>query len=95
MNTFVFAAFRWLACFCLFCSALGQAKDKEETWAIYWYLCGSDLESQNGAASADLEEMLDADLPENVKVCKLLIDGILGSKRIKLENCLKMIPFFH
>lgn len=70
MNAFFVAVFRWVGCFCLFSGALVQAKEKEkeETWAIYWYLCGSDLERKHGAASADLEEMLDADLPENVKV---------------------------
>ena len=38
------------------------------TWAIYWYLCGSDLESENGCATADLSEMMDVKLPENVKI---------------------------
>ncbi len=37
-----------------------------ETWAVYWYLCGSDLETRKGAATADLEELLKARLPENV-----------------------------
>ncbi len=27
-------------------------------WAIYWYCCGSDLESEGGAATVDIEEML-------------------------------------
>ena len=40
----------------------------EESWAIYWYLCGSDLESDYGAATADLMELLEVDLPENVTV---------------------------
>lgn len=40
----------------------------EDTWAIYWYLCGSDLESGGGAATADLEEMMEVSLPKNVKV---------------------------
>ena len=50
------------------------ASTKQETvqepadWAIYWYLCGSDLESKHGAASADLDEMLKIKLPENMKV---------------------------
>lgn len=39
-----------------------------ETWAVYWYLCGSNLESEDGAASADLAELLRARLPDNVKV---------------------------
>ena len=38
----------------------------DETWAVYWYLCGSDLESQYGAASMDLAELTSVELPENV-----------------------------
>jgi len=38
------------------------------TWAIYWYLCGSDLETNSGAATNDLLEMMNVTLPENVKV---------------------------
>lgn len=38
------------------------------TWAIYWYLCGSDLESNGGFATSDLMEMMDVALPENVRV---------------------------
>ena len=37
-------------------------------WAIYWYLCGSDLESAGGAATNDLIEMLEISLPEGVQV---------------------------
>lgn len=40
----------------------------DQTWAIYWYLCGSDLESWYGCATEDLEEMMAAELPENVQV---------------------------
>lgn len=40
----------------------------DDTWTIYWYLCGSDLESEHGAATADLEELLETQLPENVRV---------------------------
>lgn len=39
-----------------------------DTWTIYWYLCGSDLESEIGAASADLEELTAVKLPSNVRV---------------------------
>jgi len=39
-----------------------------QSWAIYWYLCGSDLESWYGCANADLEEMLAVTLPDDVKV---------------------------
>ncbi len=40
----------------------------DESWAIYWYLCGSDLETEGGAASADLAEMTNIVLPENINV---------------------------
>ena len=40
----------------------------DESWVFYWYLCGSDLESENGCASLDLEELMSVQLPENVKV---------------------------
>lgn len=39
-----------------------------ETWAVYWYLCGSNLETRGGAASADLAELLRTRLPDNVTV---------------------------
>ncbi len=37
-------------------------------WAMYWYLCGSDLETYGGAATDDLFEMMDVELPEGVKI---------------------------
>jgi hypothetical protein len=37
-------------------------------WAVYWYLCGSDLESGGGFATTDLSELLEVQLPDNVKV---------------------------
>jgi hypothetical protein len=42
--------------------------DYDTEWAIYWYLCGSDLESGGGSASIDIYELMDAPLPENVKI---------------------------
>lgn len=44
------------------------AVNTDETWAIYWYLCGSDLESEYGLATDDLVELLDVNLPENIKI---------------------------
>jgi hypothetical protein len=46
------------------------------TWAVYWYLCGSDLESGSksnrpgagGAATYDLQEMQKVTLPDSVSV---------------------------
>jgi len=40
----------------------------DTTWSVYWYLCGSDLETNYGCATADLQEMLEVSLPENVNV---------------------------
>ena len=40
----------------------------DESWSIYWYLCGSDLETNGGFATTDLSEMLEVTLPENVRV---------------------------
>lgn len=47
-----------------------QAKENVE-WLFYIYLCGSDLESQGGAATTDIGEMLQANLPANstILVC--------------------------
>ena len=42
--------------------------DGGESWAIYWYLCGSDLESGGGFATGDLGELMEVTLPENVNV---------------------------
>ena len=42
--------------------------DVNDNWLVYWYVCGSDLESDGGAASSDIEELLKAKLPSNVKV---------------------------
>lgn len=45
-----------------------DAYKKEDTWLIHWYLCGTDLESRFGAASADIDELMKVKLPPNVKV---------------------------
>ena len=47
--------------------AMSRGSD-DQTWAIYWYLCGSDLETYYGAATSDLAEMMEAELSENVRV---------------------------
>lgn len=44
------------------------AVEEETSWSIYWYLCGSDLETEDGWATEDLQEMMEVSLPENVKV---------------------------
>lgn len=39
-----------------------------DSWLIYWYICGSDLESEHGFATNDLYELFDVELPDNVQV---------------------------
>ena len=65
----------WLIIACLWLAGCGDggtvtppAEETNLSWAVYWYLCGSDLESWYGCAHADLEEMLAVNLPEDVKV---------------------------
>lgn len=58
------------------------AADNDE-WVIYWYLCGSDLETEGGAATADLQEMLSVDLPDNITV--LLLAG--GAEEWQNDYC--------
>jgi hypothetical protein len=41
---------------------------QDGSWAVYIYMCGSDLESRAGAATQDIKEMLQVTLPANVKV---------------------------
>jgi len=49
-----------------------KAPDADElndgSWAVYWYLCGSDLETNGGFATIDLQEMMEVQLPENINV---------------------------
>lgn len=56
-------------------SAFGNSRSKfadsynsSDNWLIYWYLCGTDLETESGYGTDDLLEMLDVKLPPNVKV---------------------------
>ena len=49
-------------------SLLGQLHKPGETWSIYWYLCGTDLETGGGFASGDLAEFCSVTLPDNVQV---------------------------
>lgn len=41
--------------------------DKEK-WTFFIYMCGSDYESKNGAASEDIKEMLAANISDNVRI---------------------------
>lgn len=44
-----------------------QSMGNDGTWTIFIYMCGSDLESEDGSASLDLQEMCDATSSENYK----------------------------
>ena len=44
------------------------AYDPDASCAIYIYMCGSNLESKNGLAGKDIDELLAAELPENVEI---------------------------
>jgi len=45
-----------------------SARSGDGSWAVYWYLCGSDLESNGGFATIDLMEMMEVQVPQNVNV---------------------------
>lgn len=40
----------------------------EDTWTIFLYACGTDLESKWGMTSFNIEQVLETDFPDNVKV---------------------------
>lgn len=44
------------------------AMAEEGSWSVYWYLCGSDLESGGGFATNDLSELMEVALPEDVNI---------------------------
>lgn len=45
-----------------------SAPAADADWSIYWYLCGSDLESYGAFATTDLLEMIEVELPEGVNI---------------------------
>ena len=53
---------------CLSLVACGGDEAADGSWAVYWYLCGSDLETDGGFATTDLSEMMEVQLPENINV---------------------------
>lgn len=52
---------------CLILSGVSRTA-AQETWSIYWYVCGSNLESDGKHATENIEELCTVALPENVKV---------------------------
>ena len=68
MKKKVIALFLVLATLLTF-TACGTGDGAEKAkWSIYWYLCGSDLETNHGCAPIDQKEMLEVQLPEGVNV---------------------------
>ncbi|MDO4538216.1 MAG: clostripain-related cysteine peptidase [Coriobacteriales bacterium] len=57
----------FLCCACLVLSACGQAL-RSDTCTIFLYMCGSNLESEQGIASKNIDELLKANVPSNVRV---------------------------
>ena len=56
-----------LAALLLFAVLPGAAVgDSPETWAVYVYMCGSDLESRGGCATDNIMSLMANTLPENV-----------------------------
>ena len=43
------------------CTGIGSAQD---SWAVYIYMCGSDLETSKGFATGNLDAMRSVPLPE-------------------------------
>ena len=63
-----------------------------DTWAIYWYVCGSDLEQRHGSATDDIVELANASFSDNVTVV-LQTGGTkaweplrLGNKKLQISN---------
>ncbi|MGI6778801.1 MAG: hypothetical protein ACOX7R_12575 [Acetivibrionales bacterium] len=48
-------------------SITSESVSTDTEWAVYWYLCGSDLESNYSAATNDLAELMDVEMPETRK----------------------------
>lgn len=48
--------------------AFANVYNPNDSWVVYWYICGTDLESQYGSATEDIAELLEVNLPSNVKV---------------------------
>ncbi len=59
---------KWLSlilCICLMLAPLTSVEARGETFTLMIYLCGTDLESQGGMATADLTEMVKSGIPKN------------------------------
>ena len=50
---------------------LTKKRNGAESWTLCLYLCGSNLESEQGWASRTIQELEEADIPENVMVVQI------------------------
>jgi len=54
-----------LLCCLMLTGILPQAQAASDTFTLMIYLCGTDLESNSGAATADLQEIVNSRIPQN------------------------------
>ena len=54
-------------CFTIKADAAETRHTKDDTWLVYMYICGTDLE-ENANARCDIIEMQQVDLPSNVRI---------------------------
>lgn len=47
--------------------AKNEPMGEENTWTIFCYFCGSDLETKDGSATSDLQEMIDGSVNSSVR----------------------------
>lgn len=45
-----------------------QSTGEKDAYSVFIYICGSDLETKHGAATKNIQELLDADIGENVNI---------------------------
>ncbi|MCR5654616.1 MAG: peptidase C11 [Lachnospiraceae bacterium] len=62
----------------------------EDVMTMMVYMCGTDLESKNGMASADLQEMAQADIGENVNII-IYTGGCAGWRTQGISNSVNQI----
>ena len=84
-----------LALACMFCSIPAMAAEGALRTTVLIYMSGSDLESEDGSATADIQEMLRANVPADGSLTVLVQTG--GAKQWQLDghpekkNCLYRI----
>ncbi|MDO5323633.1 MAG: clostripain-related cysteine peptidase [Clostridia bacterium] len=84
-----------LALACVFCAVPAMAAEGAMRTTVLIYMSGSDLESEDGSATADIQEMLRANVPADGPLSVLVETG--GAKKWQLDghpddkNCLYRI----